>query len=78
MELTIKIDSDSNSGKALLLYLMSLAETNDFLVIEGEKTKYTKEQVAFLENFKQSLKDVKLHKKGKLKLQTARELLNEL
>jgi len=40
--------------------------------------KLSKEQKEFVDDLKQSLNEVELHKQGKIKLQPARDFLNEL
>jgi hypothetical protein len=42
------------------------------------KKKLTRKQQEFVEDLNQSLKEVELHRQGKIKLQTAKEFLNEL
>jgi len=43
-----------------------------------KKLRLTKEQKEFTDDLKSSLKEVELHRKGKIKLQPARDFLNEL
>jgi len=43
-----------------------------------EVMRLTKEQKKFIDDLKNSLKEVELHRQGKIKLQTARDFLNEL
>ncbi len=40
--------------------------------------KYTPEQQEWIDDFREALNEVELHQQGKIKLQTARELLAEL
>jgi hypothetical protein len=40
--------------------------------------KYTPEQQEWVDDFRQALHEVELHQQGKIKLQTAEELLDEL
>ncbi len=91
MELTIKIDNRSKKAKVFLKYITEMAEIEDFITIKKKKKhrkakktklnglddKAAKKQEA-LEGIKQALQEVKLEKQGKIKLKTARELLNEL
>ncbi|MCY7408921.1 MAG: hypothetical protein LH473_01485 [Chitinophagales bacterium] len=48
------------------------------MVKVGRVRKTTVEQELFLRGLKQSFKEVKLHEQGKLKMKSARELLNEI
>lgn len=43
-----------------------------------EVMRLTKEQQKFIDDLKNSLKEVELHRQGKIKLQNARDFLNEL
>jgi hypothetical protein len=45
-------------------------------ILSSEEDYITKEEV--VENIRDGLREVKLHKEGKIKLKSARELLNEL
>ena len=71
MELIIKIDGRNMKGKALLKYLKSLAEADNFIVIKEKKAELE-------DDIKQAFKEVKQHKTGKKNLKTAKQLLDEL
>jgi ribonuclease HI len=92
MELIVKIDNRSKKAKVFLKYLTEMAEIEDFITIEKKKKhkkkhkknglkgidpKEAKKQ-EILEDIKQALREVKLAEQGKIKLKTARELLDEL
>ena len=92
MELTIKIDARNADAKALLLYLKTLAESNDYLSIEKRKTKKKqaktnslkgltakqKRKQEVLNDVREGMKQVRLHQQGKIKLKTLQEVLDEL
>lgn len=94
MELTIKIDNRSKRAKVFLKYLTEMAEIEDFITIEKKKEKKKHRKIEktklsdidakeakkqeILEGIKEALQEVKLEKQGKIKLKTARELLDEL
>ena len=63
-----------------LPFFMLLAEELDFVAIDKKKTarKLTTKQKKWVEDFKTALHEVDLHTKGKIKLKTAEQLLNEL
>lgn len=46
--------------------------------IKTEGKKLTRRQQEFVDDLKQSFNEVELHRNAKIKLQTAREFLNEL
>jgi hypothetical protein len=46
--------------------------------VKAEGKKLTRKQQEFIDDLKQSIKEVELHRQGKIKLQTASEFLNEL
>jgi len=92
MELTIKIDNRKKQGKALLNFLEQIAEAEDYLSIEKKKKKKKKSKQKnlkglsekelrkqkALDDIRQAMHEVKLAKEGKIKLKTAKELLDEL
>ena len=47
-------------------------------VVKQSKRKITKEQQEFVDDLKEALHEVELHQQGKIKLQSAREFLEEL
>ena len=60
-------------------FFLELLSNFDYIKIAESKTpKLSAKQKEFVEDLKESLKEVELHRQGKIKLQTAREFLNEL
>jgi len=59
---------------------MLLAEELDFVVVDKKKTakKLTVKQKKWIDDFKTALNEVDQHTKGKIKLKSAEQLLNEL
>ena len=57
-------------------FLMELLRSFDFVEVEEENDCDSREEI--IANLKQTAKDLKLLKAGKLKTRPARELLNEL
>ena len=47
-------------------------------IISQPKSKFTAEQQEFIDGLKQALIEVELHQQGKIKLQSAREFLEDL
>jgi len=91
MELTIKLDARNADAKALLLYLKAIAESNDYISIEKRKKKAAKKTNSLkgltakqkrkqevLNDVREGMKQVRLHQQGKIKLKSAREVLDEL
>ena len=91
MELTIKLDARNADAKALLLYLKAIAESNDYISIEKRKKKAAKKTSSLkgltakqkrkqevLNDVREGMKQVRLHQQGKIKLKSAREVLDEL
>lgn len=70
MAYSIQIDEKSKHAKAFLDFVKSL----DFVI--GVHKIFEKEQLAF--DLSDAFQDVKLHKEGKIKLKSAKDLLNEL
>ncbi len=59
---------------------MLLAKELDFVVLDEKKTakKLTAKQKKWVDDFRASMHEVDLHTKGKIKLKSAEQLLNEL
>ena len=60
---------------------MELLGSFDFVKVADNKGKpinLSAKQKKFVDDLKHSLDEVELHRQGKIKLQTAREFLNEL
>lgn len=66
----VLVESPNNKAIFGLEVLRSLA----FI----KKNPITPEKVSLFEDLKEAAKEVKLHKKGKIKLKTAQDLLDEL
>ena len=63
-----------------LPFFMELAKELDFIVVDEKKTakKLTAKQKKWMNDFQTALNEVDLHTKGKIKLKTAQQLLDEL
>jgi len=63
-----------------LPFFMQLTKELDFVVVDEKKTvkKLSAKQKKWVEGLVAGLKEVRLHQEGKIKLKTAKELLNEL
>ncbi|EKO53932.1 hypothetical protein [Leptospira kirschneri] len=73
----VLIDIKDNKAQALLEILKDLASVKFKIITETKKEKEpTKKEI--LEGIKQGFKEVKLARAGKLKLKSAKELLDEL
>jgi hypothetical protein len=60
-------------------FFMELLSNFDFVKItKSNPPKLSGKQKVFVDDLKKSLNEVELHRKGKIKLQTAKEFLNEL
>lgn len=72
-ELTINIPDHK------LPFFMMLARELNFVIVDEKKTskKLTAKQKRWVDDFKTSLDEVELRTQGKIKLQSAEELLNE-
>jgi hypothetical protein len=70
----ITIDIKDSKAAAFINFISSL----DFIKIETKEdyVEPTKEEI--LNSIKKGIKEVQLHKEGKIKLQSARDFLNEL
>lgn len=69
MEILLTIKDDSKAEKIL-------AMLKKYSFVKAKPVKTEKEQI--LSDLKEAIEEVKLHKKGKIKLKSARTLLNEL
>lgn len=79
MELTIKIDNRSSKGKALLLYLRALEQTDDFIeIIKDAKNKniLKDDKSTLMDEIEQGLREVKLMQEGKLEKKSLKDILN--
>lgn len=60
-------------------FFLELLSNFDYVrIAEIKPHKLSSKQKEFVDDLKQSIKEVELHRQGKIKLQTAREFLNEL
>ncbi|WP_061248998.1 hypothetical protein [Leptospira noguchii] len=72
----ILLDIKDNKAQALLEILKDLSSVKFKVLTEQEEKEPTKKEV--LDGIKQGFKEVELHRQGKLKLKSAKDLLNEL
>ncbi|EKR17404.1 hypothetical protein [Leptospira interrogans] len=73
----IILDIKDNKAQALIEILKDLAYVKFKIITETiEEKEPTKKEI--LDGIKQGLKEVELHRQGKLKLKSAKELLDEL
>jgi len=72
----MKVTLDIKDSKAAAF--LTFIKTLDFINIESKEDyeEPTKEEIQ--ESIRQGIKDVQLHKEGKIELQSARDFLNEL
>ncbi len=68
----ITLDINDNKAPAFLTFIKSL----DFIKVENQSEEPTK--IEILKNIKDGLTEVKMHSEGKIKLQSARDFLNEI
>lgn len=62
-------------------FFMELLNSFDFVKVSENESKpiaISAKQKQFVDDLKQSLSEVELHRQGKIKLQSARDFLNEL
>lgn len=62
-------------------FFMELLNNFDFVKVSDNKSKpviISAKQKQFVDDLKHSLNEVELHRQGKIKLQSARDFLNEL
>ncbi len=72
VELTIKLPEQE------MPFLLALLKRLNFVEFSATSSPVATSKAQFLDDFEQSLKDVKLHMEGKIKLPTIEEVLNEL
>lgn len=70
----IILDIKDNKAAAFLNFIKSL----DFIHIHKQEDYEEPTKQEILESIKQGMKEVQLHQEGKIKLQSARDFLNEL
>lgn len=62
-----------------LKFFKELIKHLDFVEITHDKNDaFTQEEIAYVEGLKKAFQEVKDHQEGKIKLQSARDFLNEL
>lgn len=61
-------------------FFIELVKSLDFTKVEEQPSvkKLNSKQKSFVGDVKQSLKEVELHQQGKIKLQSARDFINDL
>ncbi len=70
----ITLDINDNKAAAFLNFIKSL----DFISIHKKEDYEEPTKKEILDSIKQGMKEVQLHKEGKIELQSARDFLNEL
>ncbi|WP_194974854.1 hypothetical protein [Aquiflexum lacus] len=72
MKVTLEIND--NKAAAFINFIKSL----DFVHIHSEEDYKEPTKQEIIESIRQGMKEVQLHQEGKIKLQSARDFLNEL
>ena len=75
MQITLQIDNYNSKGLAFLDYIRAIANNDNFLKIKDE---IIEEENSLMKDIEQGLREVKLAKEGKIKLNTLQEFLDEL
>jgi hypothetical protein len=70
----VTLDINDNKAAAFLNFVKSL----DFIRIESKEDYEEPTRQEILDSIRQGMKEVQLHQEGKIKLQSARDFLNEL
>lgn len=70
----VTLDIDNSKAAAFLNFVKSL----DFIRIQSKEDYEEPTKQEILDSIKQGMKEVQLHKEGKIELQSARNFLNEL
>ena len=70
----VTLDIKDNKAAAFLNFIKSL----DFISIHKKDDYEEPTKKEILESIKQGMKEVQLHKEGKIELQSARDFLNEI
>lgn len=58
-------------------FFMELIKSFSFIKVE-KKPKLNANQIAYIQGLKEALEEVELHEKGKIKLKSAKDFLNEI
>jgi hypothetical protein len=72
----MKVTLDINDSKAAAF--LNFVKSLDFIHIQSKEDYEEPTKQEILNSIKQGMKEVQLHKEGKIELQSAREFLNEL
>lgn len=72
----MKVTLEINDSKAAAF--LNFVKSLDFIHIQSKEDYEEPTKQEILDSIKQGMKEVKLHQQGKLKLQSARDFLNEL
>ena len=72
----MKVILEINDSKAAAF--LNFVESLDFIHIQSKEDYEEPTKQEILDSIKQGMKEVQLHQQGKLKLQSARDFLNEL
>ena len=70
----VTLDINDSKAAAFLNFIKSL----DFIRIQSKEDYEEPTKQEILNSIKQGMKEVQLHQEGKIKLQSARDFLNEL
>ncbi len=70
----VTLDIQDNKAAAFLNFIKSL----DFIRIQSKEDYEEPTRQEILNSIKQGIKEAQLHQEGKIKLQSARDFLNEL
>lgn len=72
----MKVTLDINDSKAAAF--LNFVKSLDFIHIQSKEDYEEPTKQEILDSIKQGMKEVQLHREGKIKLQSARDFLNEL
>jgi hypothetical protein len=72
----MKVTLDINDSKAAAF--LNFVKSLDFIRIQSSEDYEEPTKLEILASIKQGMKEVQLHTEGKIKLQSARDFLNEL
>lgn len=72
----MKVTLDINDSKAAAF--LNFVKSLDFIRIQSKEDYEEPTKHEILDSIKQGMKEVQLHKEGKIELQSARDFLNEL
>lgn len=72
----MKVTLDINDSKAAAF--LNFVKSLDFIRIQSKEDYEEPTKQEILDSIKQGMKEVQLHKEGKIELQSAKDFLNEL